>query len=276
MTVEPDVLPSLYSMGMEEVEPGVVEDTLENRRILRHVGYTWVQVVEVMEDGEGKALPLLRIMDTEEHRRWTRERNERKQELLSDPDDQDSDFLPAYELLWDAPIPYWVKSVARRWHQDVKNGHNPADEGRWLPERCRGIRADGQRCWAWSGISKRSADVRLCKTHLFTEIGAKISRDEYITTARQKLYQAAPAAADTLEAMLTAELDSVKLRAAAEILDRTGIRAGTEISGEITVTHVDAAALVRDRLAKLREAREDRLGIVRGDANVIEGEVVEG
>lgn len=276
MTVESEVLPSLYSMGIDEVEPSVVEDTYENRRMLRHAGYTWTQVIEIMEDGEGKALPLLRIMDTEAHRRWLKERNERKQELLTDPNDSESDFLPATELLWDAPVPYWVRNVARRWKNDVKNGRDPASEERWLPARCRGIRHDGQRCWAWSGISKKSADIGLCKVHLFTKAGEQISREEYVTAARQKLYQAAPAAADTLEAMLTAELDSVKLRAAAEILDRSGIRAGTEISGEITVTHVDAAALVRDRLAKLKEAREDRLGIVRGDANVIEGEVVEG
>jgi hypothetical protein len=73
-----------------------------------------------------------------------------------------------------------------------------------------------------------------------------------VERARDRLTQAAPAAVDTLEdLMLSAESEPVKLKAAAEILDRAGVRAGIDINSEVTVDVRPAAALIAERLQKL-------------------------
>lgn len=77
-----------------------------------------------------------------------------------------------------------------------------------------------------------------------------------VEAARLKIFGSAEAAADVLEALLDPGTgEAVRLKAATEVLDRAGIRAGIEIDhgGEIQVNH---ASMVQDRLAKLALGRK--------------------
>lgn len=276
-----DQLLSLEELGLLEVEPGVVEDSFENRRVLRRGGYQWVQATglgaEKAED-EGRPVRLLRVLSVAEREREAEARRERKAELLVNPGDPDSDYLPPYELLWDAPMPFWVRTVGWAWKRDLDKGLDPEEKGKWLPVRCTARKADGRRCWLWAGASRGGADMRRCQAHMFAEGGAARFREDYVSGAKNKIVEASLSAADKLEALLDADSEVVQLKAASEILDRAGVKGGMDVSGEITVTHVNASDAVREKLQGLRDARIQRVALEAAQAagaEVVDAEVVE-
>jgi hypothetical protein len=112
----------------------------------------------------------------------------------------------------------------------------------------------------WS--SGRLKDDGLCRLHL----GANKKTGADIERARKKLMQSAPYAVDKLEELMeNAVSEPVKLKAATEILDRAGIRAGMEI--DIGVELKDArtpAEIIAERLERLKAG-----------AVVIQGELVD-
>jgi hypothetical protein len=66
------------------------------------------------------------------------------------------------------------------------------------------------------------------------------------------LTQATPTAVDVLEQLMdNAESEPVKLKAATEILDRAGIRAGIDINTDVTLDVRPAASIIAERLQRL-------------------------
>jgi hypothetical protein len=262
----PEPVVALGELGLDEVESGVVEDTFSNRQALRRAGYYWEMLTEEDEQRGTVALARLRVLNSEETRRNVADRRERRYECLEDQDNEWSEYLPPHQLLADAPVPTWVKRSGRSWMGALEQGQDPEELGLWIPTRCRYILGDGSRCWQWAGSSAISRDEGKCRSHL--TVSQIVARETFTKNVRDRLAQASGAAVDRLEALLDAEAESVRLRAATEILDRVGVRAGTEVTAEVTVTHVDATALVRERLERLREAQTTR-------PLTVEGEVVE-
>jgi len=270
---EADIVFTLDELDIEQVDENVVEDTFETRRLLRECGYYWVQIFDYYDDetNSGDKPRLLQVYNPEQQRALSLDKLARRGEMMEDPEDPWSEYVSPVELLADSPAPWWVKRSGARWAESLARGQNPAEHGQWLPSRCKSIKRDGTRCLGWAGSTRLGYDVRMCRTHLGQT--AELKNELYVKTARQKLLEAGVAAADELEALLGAELETVRLRAATEILDRIGVKGGEEWTGELTVTHVDATSIVRDRLEKLRESRMAR---IKSDvAELVEGTVVE-
>jgi hypothetical protein len=93
-----------------------------------------------------------------------------------------------------------------------------------------------------------------------------------VQKARQRAYQAAPAAINILEQMMeSAESEQVKLKAATEILDRAGIRGGVEIDAKVEVNERPADDIIRERLARLapqllKPVEDDEIEIIEIEA----------
>jgi hypothetical protein len=74
------------------------------------------------------------------------------------------------------------------------------------------------------------------------------------------------------------ESEPVKLKAATEILDRVGIRAGFEINNEVIVDVRPAASIIAERLSRLAKGAEHIIAInaaVDEPQDIIEAEVIE-
>jgi hypothetical protein len=231
---------TLEELGLEEAEPGCVEDTYENRRTLRQAKFQWEPVVN--DDGPTGLIRCFSPAALVERRLsvW-----DRKRDILSDPANPWSDYLPAQELPANADVPLWVRAAIRRHVTDVSIGK---PEPYALPVRCKTVRVDGTRCWNWA---HRGDEFPQCRSH------EKWSdKESYrLAIARAKLAQAAPGAVDTLEELMqNASGEAVRAKAAAEILDRAGVRAGMDVNVDVKVEQVDPAAVVRERLERLRES----------------------
>jgi hypothetical protein len=75
-----------------------------------------------------------------------------------------------------------------------------------------------------------------------------------VQRARDRIQQAAVTAADVIEYLLdSADSEQVRLKAATEILDRAGVRAGFEIDANLTADPASAAIMIAERLRKLAE-----------------------
>jgi hypothetical protein len=121
--------------------------------------------------------------------------------------------------------------------------------------------------WASGNIK----DDGLCRMHLGKnrKTGADIER------ARAKLMQSAPYAVDTLEQLMeTAVSEPVKLKAATEILDRAGVRAGMDIGIDIDLKDSRSPAqIIAERLARLKSGAA-MIETQFADTNVQDAEVV--
>lgn len=233
----------LEELGFDEIEPGLVEDTSENRsRIYRLEGH-WQFERDLDEDGvpTGLIRPVTPAMLTER-----RERNyEIYKPILQDPQDPWSDFIGPDDMSRDVYAPRWVLHRLTSWRRHEEEGTVPSWE---FPVRCEARRHDGTRCWLWAG---RPEITTLCKPH-FNAAGTDPKK--MIEYARGKLVSMLPGAVDTLEYLaFNAESETVKLKATTEILDRTGVRGGTEltVNGDITVT--DPTDAVRNKITTLQE-----------------------
>lgn len=257
----------LDALGLEEIEPGIVEDTPANRRVLLENKLAWNQVKDENDQ------PLMLIEPRELG--VTPERvSERMRPLLVDPKDAWSDYRPLPDLAMDpdtAGVPHWAwKKLAdwEQWQEDF-GGRKDKKGGRKepvLPTRCKTVKKDGQRCWAWA-VDK--ANGGHCRSH---SAGAWLRADQgnAIAHARIKLMQSAPELAEYLLQLAESgsQTDNVKLKAITEALDRAGVRAGVDIAiqGGLTV-EVDAASAIRERLAGLagRQAIEVPDGVIEGE-----------
>jgi hypothetical protein len=123
----------------------------------------------------------------------------------------------------------------------------------------------------WS--SGRVKDDGLCRIHLKTQ--RKPGED--VERARRKLIQAAPYAVDVLEDMMeNAESEPVKLKAATEILDRAGVRGGTELSVDVEVNDARAPhVIVAERLQRLAAGAANTAASLEAKNQIIDAEIVE-
>lgn len=249
-------IPDLDALGIDEIEPGVCEDSIENRKIIRRELLNWYPLF----DSNGEPTNLIQVVSDEMHRKYRASRIEAKSDLLVNPRDLNSDYKTGLDLLLDdeaqAYAPAWVVAAARFWNEveiareeGRKKGVNPHLEG--PPQRCTYIRRDGSRCLYWHNGMATSAQA--CRIHQ--------TRPEHqrnlLAKARTRVISASVAAVDELEnLMLSATSEPVKLKAATEMLDRAGIRGGIEIESTVDVNIRPAADIIAERLAKLAGAQK--------------------
>lgn len=257
-----DMRPDLTALGLQEHERGVVEDTYENRAALRAAHYTWDPVYSQ----SGNATGLIAARSPEQNKERRLLSIAQKKPLLEEPSNTNSDYLTGLDLLIDEAAckitPPWVIGATKAWVKEKENGGPKSDRRApaALPHRCRMVKSDGLRCMLWS--SGRLKDDGLCRIHL----RAVRKPGEDIERARRKLVQAAPYAVDKLEELMESAInEQVALKASTEILDRAGVRGGTELDIGVDVTDSRPAhVIVSERLARLAEgaaALQNRLGM---------------
>ena len=268
--------PDLAQYGIEETDRGVCLDTFENRQALRRAKFNWLPVYAV----NGVPTGLIQALSPEMQTQQRLMSLEEKLAILSDPKDKNSDYITGYDLLAESASDYiappWVLGATRAWSKQQNSGdllHGKKELP--LPRRCKAIKDDGIRCQLWSG--GRGADDGLCRVHLGS---LRNKPTDSVERARQRLTQATPSAVDVLEQLMdSAESEPVKLKAATEILDRAGIRAGIDINTDVTIDVRPAASIISERLERLAnnaiEAQRRLVSAQSEQETIIEAEVVE-
>lgn len=245
-----NIRPDLSEYGIEQTDRGVCEDTFENRQALRRAKLNWLPVYSENGVPTGLIQALSPEMQSEQRRLSLRE----KEAILTDPTNQNSDYLTGADLLVESAadniVPPWVLGATKVWVRQQNEGGPPSGKKPSpLPSRCKAIKDDGIRCQLWTG--GRPQDDGLCRVHLGS---LRNKPTDSVERARQRLTQAAPAAVDILEELLeSAESEPVKLKAATEILDRAGVRAGFDLNTEVTVDVRPAASIIAERLQRLSQ-----------------------
>lgn len=242
--------PNLETFNIEEVDRGVCADTAENRKILRKHKMAWRQIY----NSDGSLSPNIEVISSEMQSARAEQAAQDRAPILVDPKNLNSDYLSGWDLVAekeaDNLVPAWVLASTRKY---VKYQDNPADNPKPKidnpPTRCTAVKADGNRCLLWS--AGRTTDAGLCRIHLGTRnMAAGVS----VQRARDRIQQAAVTAADVIEYLLdSADSEQVRLKAATEILDRAGVRAGFEIDTTLTADPAAAALMISERLRKLAE-----------------------
>jgi hypothetical protein len=272
-----DMRPDLSALGLAEHERGVVEDTYENRQVLRAAHYTWDPVYSQ----SGNATGLIAARSPEQNKERRLLSIGQKKPLLTEAASPNSDYLTGLDLLIDEAAckitPPWVIGATKAWVKEQETGGPKSDRRApaALPHRCRMMKSDGLRCMLWS--SGRIKDDGLCRVHLKTvrKPGEDVER------ARRKLMQAAPYAVDKLEELMESAVnEQVALKASTEILDRAGVRGGTELDIGVDVTDSrPASQILSERLARLAAGAASMLASAsnRNDdsGEVVDAEVVE-
>jgi hypothetical protein len=232
----------LEAYGFDEIEPGCIPDTVENKRRLRWLGSDWTWVPLLTEEREPTG--LIQVFTPSETETRRTDVSILRASILSDPHDIWSDYVHPDSYPLDLDIPLWVLQRLQRWREDGRKGI-PEDERRPFPTRCTLVRHDGTRCWNWVG---KPHEIDRCKYHINWT-----SKSSQLMAAYSKnaLIDASPYAADTLIKLLDAEGEAVQLKASTEILDRAGVRAGTDLNITGEITHLDPSAALRQKLTTL-------------------------
>jgi len=277
----PALLPDLTEYGIEQVERGVCLDNAQNRRILRGLGFRYEDVWGM----NGEPTPYIRALSSEVRANGLLAS---KAPILVDPKRPNSDYITGLDLLLlpnvEELVPFWVLAETRRFvkvQDEREERRNPHYHPSLIspPGRCRAKRTDGDRCQQWHG--GRDTQDSLCRVHLNRQSGkstefAPANREK----ARNRLIEAATAATEILQELAeTATSEPVRLGAVNSILDRAGVRGGTEIDVKAEVAVVDSAAIVKGRLAEIaRRAQEQALEAAQStqpELEPLEAEVVE-
>ena len=268
-----DYRPDLSALGMLEVEKGVVEDTYENRAALRKAMLNWDPVYD--QSGAPTGLIAARSQEATKERRLMSLAE--KKPLLLDPGNNNSDFLTGLDLLLEDEAvkicPPWVIGATRVWQAEQETGPKSSKRApAAMPHRCSKIKSDGIRCMLWS--SGRLKDDGLCRVHLKTirRPGADVER------ARIKIMQSASYAVDKLEELMeNAVSEPVQLKAATELLDRAGVRGGTELDIGLDISgERPAHIIVAERLQRLAQgAAHTASNLANDGVKIIDAEVTD-
>jgi hypothetical protein len=243
-----DVSGHLESLGFEEVEPGLIEDTHQNRRALQMQDPPWTYVREL--DEEGVPCGLIRPISPEALTKTRRKVHDRRRPLLVDPDDPWSDYVHPDDYPLDVEMPWWVDMRLRTWREQAAAGV-PESERRRFPIRCTQLRTDNTRCWNWVGHPDK---LSVCKAHSDQTREAVLKTPAY---ARERVLELSVDAVDTLAHLMNFAVgEAVRLKASTEVLDRAGVRGGTEIDMNVTVGETDPAQALQDRLRTLAKRAE--------------------
>lgn len=288
---QPDRVP-LAELPVDWVEPGVCEETFENRRALRDGGWRWRVAPDDPETGAPSG--LIEVVTPES---LMQSAHDRHRDCLADPRDPWSDYVDPRHLPLDATgVPYWIHRRAERyaeWEASEGKPVEPGTAGRgtvakahkgtepYLPRRCDAIKKDGTRCWAWA-VDR--ANEGKCRAHA-PGAALQANMGHQIALAKVKVMQAMPAMVDELEGLaLNAASEQVRLKAITEMMDRGGVNAQTDInlSGGVDLSGPSPAEQVRERLENLAErlAQGERVKAelearMRGEEEVVDAEVVE-
>lgn len=267
--------PDLSQYGIEEVDRGICEDTFENRQALRRAKLNWIPVYAINGVPTGTIQAISPEMQSEQRIRSIDE----KRAILTDPSNRNSDYLTGVDLLVeeaaDNIVPPWVLGATRVWQkqqQEIELTGVAPKKLAHLPTRCKAIKDDGIRCQLWSG--GRIGDDGMCRIHLGS---LRNKPTDSVERARQRLTQAAPTAVDILEELMeSAESEPVKLKAATEILDRAGVRAGIDINTDVVIDVRPAASIISERLQQLANNAIQAEQKIRAEeeAKIIEAEIV--
>ena len=271
-----DLRPELDIYGIEEVDRGVCEDTYENRSILRANRLSW----QIIYNGVGEPSGNIAVLSPEMATAKALKGVEDRSFILVDDRNPNSDYITEEALLIeekaDTVVPLWVSAATRAWvriREARKTDPKKSPMVAGPPSRCTYIKQDGVRCLLW--CTGRKTDDGLCRVHLGGKHNNQVGA---VAKARDRAYQAAPAAVAILEQLMeSAESEPVKLKAATEILDRAGVRGGIEIDAKIDIEVRPAADVISERLARLlptASAITAKLEEAAAD-NVVDAEVVE-
>lgn len=269
--------PNLSVWGIEEVEANVCEDTFENRQKLTAVKVPF----KILEPGLIEVL----FQDYKELNKHHATQFEAKKIILKNPKDPWSDYLPFDELPLDYMeiAPAWIQRHLNKYRDAVEEGI-PEHKLPILPGRCSRIRADGSRCWQWSWPAESANGF--CRTHCDKfAFNATAQMAKLNDAAKMRLSQLTEPSLSALEDLvLNSTVPHVRLKAATEILDRVGIRGGSElsISGQVDHTVTSPADEVHQRLAHLAEklalpaeSTEPPAEINSSAEQIVEAEIVE-
>jgi hypothetical protein len=261
--------PDLSVYGIEETDKGICQDTFENRSALRRARLNWIPVYAV----NGVPTGLIQALSQEMQSKQRLLSLEEKAPILADARNKNSDYLTGFDLLAEAEsdniVPPWVLGSTKVWAKEQNEGLKVGRKPSPLPHRCKAIKDDGIRCQLWTG--GRLQDDGLCRVHLGS---LRNKPTDSVERARDRLTQATPAAVDILEQLMdSAESEPVKLKAATEILDRAGVRAGFDISSDITVDVRPAASVIQERLQRLASSVLEATPVAEEDT--VDAEVVE-
>ena len=283
----PGLLPDLSEWGIEEIERGVCEDTFENRRAIRQNKGQ----VRTVFDQNGNPTPFIQVITAE---MYQAAQGLSKSNLLTDPDDFNSDYLNGVKLLLsesaNSLAPTWVLNTTRTYirQQDrIKelgaDGELYAKQTRLvkLPARCTVTKSDGTRCWGWSD---GSSDLNgMCRVHARRAGKSPSLGMSTRQIMRNRMDSAAPGMLEKLELLAESEDERIALTAIRDYLDRSGYKAVEHVEQEVKVTVTDASDVVKDRLAKLKKGQEEKAQLLKQlkeqsakpDSDVIDAEVVE-
>lgn len=265
---------ALEALGFEEVEPGVVEDTPENRSRVYRLEGGWIYVRVTDEDGMPTG--LIRPLSPAQATALRESKYETYRDLLVDPEDAWSDYVGPDDFPLDSAAPGWVLHRLRMWRERALDGRAPEDQ-RPFPVRCTHIRNDGTRCWMWAGNPQ---DITLCGAHK-RQAGRDVGR--ITAAAKVKAAELSLDAVDKLGWLIDyGETHAVQLKASTEILDRAGVRGGIEIDSHVEVEVRDPAAEVRARLDRLAQRSQMAAAAERAaleakaetQSETVQGEVV--
>lgn len=224
----------------------------------------WTALFE--EDGTPNG--LMRVWTPEETASRRTSVWEDRKPIMVDPENIYSEYVSPLDYPSDFPAPWWIKNATRQYIGDVNRGVAEAKRT-WLPIRCKVVRHDNTRCWNW--VSRKN-ETR-CKQHLgwVADEHAQKAR-----VAKARVMEASILAAETLEDLAySASGEAVRLKASTEILDRAGVRGGTEleVTGEVEVTDPSGEVKERlDRLAKRMAAAEAKE--LADPADTVDAEIV--
>lgn len=137
--------------------------------------------------------------------------------------------------------------------------------------RCDFRRSDGSRCRAWSvrGLAK-------CVTHSGYKNLPTVAEyaQQQVESARLELLRLTPAAVNRIEKLI--EDDStphhVQLKASTEVLDRIGVRGGTELTVQTEDSAIDPVDILRSKLDNLASRARER---AEAEARTIQGTVIQ-